>query len=153
MNIMQLKAFVEQHNTWKCRAYGTVAQTVNNGSFSFPEMTTIDFDPSGMVTTGVGGVVTILVDGIYHVSVSGAIAEIPDGGRLVVAIFKNGAEFKRGTDWLTGAANPFTMSCNAIMYCKAGDTLQMGQFTSTAAMSTVAATPYLYIAVAYLSAA
>lgn len=158
MNVMQLKAFADQHNPWRCRAWGGVAQNVNNGSFSWPAMTVIDFDPSGMVTTGTTAaaakaVVTIPVDGIYYVGVSGCIAALPDGGRMVVSIFKNGAEVKRGMDWLSGGAAAMTGQCNAILYLKAGDTLAMGQFTATAAMSTVIGSPLLFISVAYLCAA
>jgi hypothetical protein len=150
---MQLKAFAEQHNPWRCRAYGVVSQPLNNGSFGFPAMTTIDFDPSGMVTTGIGGNVTIPVDGIYHVSVSGGLTAAADGTRFVVSIYKNGVEFKRGIDWVQGAANPITGTCNAIMYCKAGDLLKMAVFTATAAMFSVSASPYQFISVAYLCAA
>ena len=157
MNILQLKAFAEQHNPWKCRVYSTIGVSVANGSFTVPPMNVIDFDPSGMVTTGNTaanhGYITIPVDGIYQVTCDGALNTTSDGTRLVVSIYKNNAEFKRGFDWTNGAATPMVGQCNAIMYCKAGDVLNMAQFTSTAAMSTVAAGPYMFMSVAYLCAA
>lgn len=153
MNIMQLKSFVEQHNPWRARVYSQVAQALTQSAFTVITMGTVDFDPSGMVTTGVGGGITIPVDGIYHVGFSGAIAALPDTGRIVVALFKNTAEFKRGHDWLMGGAVPATGSGNVITYLKAGDLLDVRVFTSTVSMSSVAASPYLYLSVAYLSAA
>lgn len=153
MNIMQLKAFVEQHDPWSARVFGTVAQNLNNGSFSFPEMTAIDFDPSNMVTTGVGGYITIPVDGIYFVGCAGVVNNASDGTLLIVSIFKNGSEFHRGTANANGAATPIVGSCHAVMYLQAGDQIKMGQYTATAGMQTAAASPYLFCSVAYLCAA
>ena len=151
MNMMQIKAFAEQHNPWKCRVVGGgAAQNLGNSTFSFPQMQIIIFDPSNMIVTGVGGAVYIPVDGIYHVVVSGGLSAAVEGTRLAVSIYKNNAEVKRGIDSWAGGSNPTGGMCSAIMYLKAGDKLQMAQYSVGAMTSDVT---YVSISVAYLSAA
>lgn len=155
MNILQLKAFVDQHNPWQCRAYNTVPQTLTNNNWTTTGLSAIEFDPSGMVTTGVAGFVTIPVDGIYHVAVSSENGNSSvDGNRFVVAIFKNGSEFKRGLDWLSGANGTSTGEASAILYLQAGDKIQGATFIAGAGnLTTTPSSVYSYITVAYLCAA
>lgn len=80
-------------NPYKFSAYSTAAQNTGNVAFAKVTFLTEEFDTSGNYATDT---FTAPIAGFYHFDAR--VGTSGTGGTFILSLFKNGTEFKRGTD-------------------------------------------------------
>ena len=129
-SILQLGANtqVPHSNPYKFAVYRNAAFNLTNGSFGKVTFDTEDFDTNGNFAAGT---YTVPVNGFYQFSWRASHSNSGDY-RVVTVLVKNGANAYRGTD----VTSPFAGSTgSALLQCAAGDTIEVFNLTTTAALA------------------
>jgi hypothetical protein len=91
-------------------AYQSVAQSLPNNSFGKLQLQTKEFDTAGAFDSTTNYRFQPTVAGYYHV-VGALTVAITTANFLSVAVYKNGASFKRGSQSKTSGAGTQVVSC------------------------------------------
>jgi microcystin-dependent protein len=119
---------------YKFSAYKTVAQNTTAGASVKVTFNTKNFDTGNNYDHVTNHRFTAPVAGYYYFNAA-VLLTAATTTRLLLSIYKNGTEYRRGTDTQGTAA--FAVDVNALMYLIAGDYLEIYIYAQTAcAMST-----------------
>ena len=95
-------------------AYRSTTQSISNASFTKVQCDTEEFDTNSNYDNATNYRFTPTVAGYYQVS--GAVAGAAAYAQLLASIYKNGSEFKRGTQAGSAGAYLFQASVSALIY-------------------------------------
>ena len=109
------------HNPYKFSYYRAAAWTDGNGSLAKVSFDTKIFDTGGNVASGT---FTAPVSGYYQFN-AGAGKSVIAGNFSFVSIYKNGSEFLRGNQHITGGSNTDEPVMSALLQLNANDTIEV----------------------------
>jgi hypothetical protein len=95
-------------------AYPSTSQTISNASFTKLQCNTEEFDTNSNYDNATNYRFTPTVAGYYQVN--GCVATTAAMAQLFCSVFKNGSEFKRGTQAGSGGAYLFQAGISTIIY-------------------------------------
>jgi len=120
-------------NPYKFSVYRNAAANTGNNTYAVIAFDTKEFDTGNNVST-LTGIFTTPIAGFYHFEARfGATTT-----RAIIALFKNGVEFKRGNDSLTASAE-IGVNVSAIMQLALNDTVEVRALGATAVPIAIAA--------------
>ena len=96
-------------------AYQSSTQTIANATFTKIQLQTEEFDTANAFDSTTNYRFTPLVAGYYQINGAAAIAG-STGNNYIVAIFKNGSEYKRGSQLLTNTSGQTIPTVSSIVY-------------------------------------
>lgn len=95
-------------------AYRSTTQSISNASFTKVQCDTEEFDTNSNYDNSTNYRFTPTVAGYYQVS--GSVAGAAAYAQLLASIYKNGSEFKRGTQAGSAGAYLYQASVSALVY-------------------------------------
>jgi len=96
-------------------AYGNAGQSIPNSTWTKVVLNTEEFDTASAFDSTTNYRFTPQVAGYYQINGAAAIAG-STGNNYIVAIFKNGSEYKRGTQLLTNTSGQTIPTVSSIVY-------------------------------------
>ena len=92
------------------------ATSIPTATFTKLTYSTENFDTTGDYDNSTNYRFTPSVEGYYQVNGCCGIASLGDGKQALVTIYKNGSEFRRGSQNTVGAAQSTVQNVNALIY-------------------------------------
>ena len=112
---------------YKFAAYRSAAQAVVASTATIIPYDTEEFDTGGNFTTGASASFTAPVAGFYFFSAGVGVSVTPT--RLIIIMYKNGSEFKRGNDI---GSTAFTVNGSWFVQLAASDVIDFRYFSNVA---------------------
>lgn len=109
-------------NPYKFSVYRNAAANTGNNSFGLITFDTKEFDTGNNYSTSTGKFVAP-VDGYYQFNFGSGFTA--SAGFCVLALFKNGAECKRGAEWVSAGSTDTELTGSAFIQLEAADEIQV----------------------------
>jgi hypothetical protein len=115
------------------RAYRNAALTLTSGAFTKISIDTVSTDPGGHMDVVTNHRYNVSRTGLYQVNASTSVNSTATGQQLQAALYHNGAAASYGTLATNSVAvETLTSELNDLVYCVAGDYLELWAYCSSA---------------------
>jgi len=115
-------------NPYKFHVYRNAAANTGNGAFAKVTFDTETFDTNNNFATGT---YTAPVAGFYQLSYTVSVVATGSGTDIAASLYKNGSEFKRGSQVTSGGAFNYALSASMIIQSAASDTWEVYAYAGT----------------------